>query len=142
MVGEIPGGVIRRDCPVFAKGNAARGVLAFEDGIGLWLPEARVPLADEAGPVFDVEDGSLVADAEGGRLVSVAGGCEQVNAVVVAGREADGLAFGDEGVGVVGSADCEVELDAVEVDGGGKHFGGESVALGVKTAGGVSVVGA
>ena len=84
----------------------------------------------------------LVADAEGGSVISIVRGREQINAVVVARREADGLAFGDEGVGVVSSADGEVELDAVEVDGGGKHFRGESVALGVKAAGGVSVVGA
>ena len=77
MVGEIPGGVICRDCPIFAEGSAARGVLAFGDEIGLWLPEASVPLANEAGPVFYVERRRLFADAEGGSLISIVGGREQ-----------------------------------------------------------------
>ena len=94
---QIPGLVVGGGGIILPEGDLmlwCSKAAAFGDEVWLGLPETCVPLADEAAPVFDDEaDGSL-ACFEGGALIAICRGSENINLVKVAFRQLNGLAFG------------------------------------------------
>jgi hypothetical protein len=102
-----------------------------------WLivPNASVPLADEAAPVFNVEIGRLPSDAEGCGLVCADGCGEDIDAVKAAWRKLQVLAVGRDRVGGARRRWSELEPNAVVVDVCRQHLRRERIAVPVEAGG-------
>src|SRR5205809_5301033 len=60
------------------------------------VPVAIVPLSNEAAPILDGQIDRLVPNLEVGLLIAIRGSSQNVHAVKFAGRQRDGLAFGND----------------------------------------------
>ncbi len=100
----------------------------------LVLEDAGIPLADESAPILDGKIRCLGAHPESRRLVSIRGSGQNVNLVVVPGRQSNRLTFGNHCIGHSGFCGRQLELDAVISDCSGQHFGRYRVAFAVEAA--------
>src|SRR5262249_12117370 len=117
---DIPLGVVGGDGPILAQrhgpGLSVATPAALSDTLRPRLPQTRIPLADEAAPIFDVQVGGLIARPELPRLISVRRPSTNVHAVVTAGGQFDLLAFRDHSVGFARTRGRELKFDAVEFE--------------------------
>ncbi len=107
----------------------------------LVLKDAGVPLADESAPILDGKIRRLGAHPERRRLISIRGSGQNVNAVVMPGRQSNRLTFGNDCIGRSGFGGRELELDAVISDCRGSISAGIALPLPSKPPpGGLGVV--
>src|SRR6185437_12401430 len=127
--------------PVFTQRNLLRRRAIVPKGktpnrhrVWSGLPIARVPLPDEAAPVFNREIYRFRADLKGGLLIAVIRCSNDVHFVESALRKIDLLSLCDHRIRRPSRCRRKLEIDPVQLQMTWKHFSGKGIAVCVESA--------